>query len=100
VFAGSPIKRIGRAKMIRNALIAAGNSSDPGLVEAVVGLLSDDSPVVRGAAIWALRRLDSARWGGERGRRLADEGDQSVLGEWGAAAVDRVVPLVDLPVGE
>ena len=100
VFAGSPIKRIGRAKMIRNALMAAGNSSDPGLVEAVVGLLGDDSPVVRGAAIWALRRLDSARWGSERGRRLAEEGDQGVLDEWGAVAVDRVVPLVDPPAGE
>ncbi|TCP93721.1 epoxyqueuosine reductase [Sphingomonas sp. PP-CE-1A-559] len=100
VFAGSPIKRIGRAKMIRNALMAAGNSSDPGLVEAVVELLSDDSPVVRGAAIWALRRLDSVRWGSERGRRLADEGDQGVLGEWGAAAVDRVAPLVEPPAGE
>ena len=100
MFAGSPIKRIGRAKMIRNALVAAGNSGDPGLVEAIVGLLGDDSPVVRGAAIWALRRLDSACWGSERGRRLADESDQSVLGEWGAAAVDLVVPLVDPPAGE
>ncbi len=61
VFAGSPIKRIGRDRMVRNAAIAAGNSGDCGLVPVLVGalepLLADPSPVVAEAADWALRRL-------------------------------------------
>ena len=57
VFAGSPIKRIGRDRLVRNALIAAGNSGDPKLVRAVERLLDDVSEVVRDAADWALARL-------------------------------------------
>ena len=57
VFAGSPIKRIGRDKMVRNAAIAAGNSGDAGLARALTPLLEDTSPVVREAAGWALDRL-------------------------------------------
>ena len=59
VFAGSPIKRIGRDRMVRNCLIAAGNSGDPALVGAVRALLSDPDPVVREAAEWAELRLTS-----------------------------------------
>ena len=57
VFAGSPIKRIGRNRMIRNCLIAAGNSADAGLRGAVAALLTDPDPVVAEAAEWALARL-------------------------------------------
>ena len=57
VFAGSPIKRIGRNRMIRNCLIAAGNSGDAGLRGAVEPLLHDPDPVVAEAAEWALARL-------------------------------------------
>ncbi|GGA35736.1 tRNA epoxyqueuosine(34) reductase QueG [Sphingomonas psychrolutea] len=57
VFAGSPIKRIGRNRMIRNCLIAAGNSGDAGLRAAVTLLLDDPDPVVAEAAQWALGRL-------------------------------------------
>ncbi|NML06586.1 tRNA epoxyqueuosine(34) reductase QueG [Sphingomonas sp. G-3-2-10] len=57
VFSGSPIKRIGRDRMVRNCLIAAGNSGDAGLVEPVRRLLADDDAVVREAAEWALARL-------------------------------------------
>ena len=57
VFAGSPIKRIGRDRMIRNALIAAGNSGDPRLAPLVQDLLADENAVVRDAADWALSRL-------------------------------------------
>ena len=60
VFAGSPIKRIGRDRMVRNAAIAAGNSSDPTLVAALRPLLDDPSPVVAEAAGWALARLGGA----------------------------------------
>ncbi len=57
LFSGSPIKRIGRNRFIRNCLYAAGNSGDEGLVEAVRSLLDDDDEVVREAAMWALREL-------------------------------------------
>jgi epoxyqueuosine reductase len=59
VFAGSPIKRIGRDRMARNCLIAAGNSGSAALVEPVRALLDDPDEVVREAAEWALRRLSS-----------------------------------------
>lgn len=61
VFAGSPIKRIGRDRMVRNCLIAAGNSASAALVEPVRALLGDADPAVREAAEWALARLRSAR---------------------------------------
>jgi epoxyqueuosine reductase len=60
VFAGSPIKRIGRSRMVRNAAIAAGNSGDAALVAPLAALTGDDDPVVAEAAAWALRRLDAA----------------------------------------
>ena len=82
VFAGSPIKRIGRDRMARNCLIAAGNSGSVALVEPAARLLDDEAPVVRGAAIWALSRLDRARFEAERGARLAGEADEEVRKEW------------------
>jgi epoxyqueuosine reductase len=81
-FAGSPIKRIGRDRFLRNVLIAIGNSSEPGLVIPVVALLDDPSPLVRGAAVWALARLDRERAMAERTRRSATEHDSKVLEEW------------------
>jgi epoxyqueuosine reductase len=57
VFAGSPIKRIGRNRMVRNAAIAAGNSGSAALVEPLRKLLRDEDPVVAEAAQWALERL-------------------------------------------
>jgi len=80
-FAGSPVKRIGRDRFIRNVLIATGNSDDLQLLPQVESLLSDPSPLVRGAAVWALSRLA----GGdafERMRRAADEPDADVKSEW------------------
>jgi epoxyqueuosine reductase len=59
VFAGSPIKRIGRGRMVRNAAIAAGNSGLPDLVPALRRLSGDPDPVVADAAAWALRRLSA-----------------------------------------
>ncbi|MDB5687810.1 MAG: epoxyqueuosine reductase [Rhizorhabdus sp.] len=85
LFAGSPIKRIGRDRMIRNVAIAAGNSGDPTMVSKLLALLDDPAPVVRGAAIWALHRLDPEHWGRERDRRLVKEPDESVRAEWLAA---------------
>ncbi len=60
MFAGSPIKRIGRDRMVRNALIAAGNSGDPALRPRVERLRADPDPVVSEAADWALARLSAA----------------------------------------
>jgi epoxyqueuosine reductase len=85
VFAGSPIKRIGRDRMVRNCLIAAGNSGDPMLLGVVERLLDDPSDVVRGAAAWALSRLDADRWECQRERRLARETVAEVRAEWASA---------------
>ncbi|MDV3458062.1 tRNA epoxyqueuosine(34) reductase QueG [Sphingomonas sp. HF-S4] len=59
VFAGSPIKRIGRDRMVRNCLIAAGNSGSAALVPPVRALLGDPDETIREAAEWALARLCS-----------------------------------------
>jgi epoxyqueuosine reductase len=61
MFAGSPIKRIGRNRMIRNCLIAAGNSADQNLVSSVVRHVDDPDPVIAEAARWALDQLDELR---------------------------------------
>ncbi|WP_155006254.1 tRNA epoxyqueuosine(34) reductase QueG [Sphingomonas hengshuiensis] len=82
VFAGSPIKRIGRGRWVRNCLIAAGNSDSAALVAPVAALLDDPAPEVRGAAVWALSRLDRLRFAAERAARLAGEGDAGVRAEW------------------
>jgi epoxyqueuosine reductase len=68
--------------MVRNACVAAGNSGDLALVAPVVTLLDDEDPVVRGAAVWALGRLDPARAMAERANRAASETDPSVQAEW------------------
>jgi epoxyqueuosine reductase len=57
MFAGSPIKRIGVKRMIRNCLIAAGNSGDPSLVASVRKHVDDPDPVIAESAEWALAQL-------------------------------------------
>ena len=57
VFAGSPIKRIGRNRMVRNAAIAAGNSNDPSLIPALSRLVGDSDEIVAEAAAWAISQL-------------------------------------------
>jgi epoxyqueuosine reductase len=61
MFAGSPIKRIGRNRMIRNCLIAAGNSNDPQLRPSVSAHLDDLDPVIADAARWALDQIPERR---------------------------------------
>ena len=58
IFAGSPIKRIGRNRMVRNAAIAAGNSGDKGLIGRLRPLTDDEDAVVAEAARWAIERLE------------------------------------------
>ena len=82
LFSGSPIKRIGHGRFLRNVLIAIGNSGDATLVGLAEARLDADDPLVRGAAIWALRRLAPERAERQRLARLADEGDSSVRDEW------------------
>ncbi|ETI63290.1 4Fe-4S ferredoxin [Sphingobium sp. C100] len=57
IFSGSPIKRIGRNRMVRNAAIAAGNSGDARLLDRLTPLAQDDDPVVAEAAAWAIGKL-------------------------------------------
>jgi epoxyqueuosine reductase len=64
LFSGSPIKRIGRNRFIRNCLYAAGNSGDPMLAGPVAQLLSDPDAVVAEAAAWAVERLEGGRRAG------------------------------------
>ena len=61
LFSGSPIKRIGRDRFIRNCLYAAGNSGTAALIAPVAALCEDADPVVAEAARWALTRLDQGR---------------------------------------
>ena len=60
LFAGGPVKRIGRNRFVRNVLIAIGNSAEPALLPAAHPLLADPDPVVAEAAAWAVSRLESA----------------------------------------
>ncbi len=84
IFSGSPIKRTGRNKIIRNTLIAAGNSGDMTLIPAIIDLLDDPSDIVRGAAIWALKMLDEAQYAEERKQRYPHETAKNVRDEWDA----------------
>jgi len=90
-FSGSPIKRIGRDRFIRNVLIAAGNSEDKSLHPQVGALLDDSSPLVRAMAVWALCRLSAAAgdwtdWTRLKAAHLPGETDAQVRAEWKAGA--------------
>jgi epoxyqueuosine reductase len=89
LFAKSPVKRIGRARLLRNVLIAIGNSGEAGLAQTAAGLLDDESPLVRGAAIWALMRLDPELLKRSAARRRT-ENDPEVAAEWAAAQITPV----------
>ncbi|MEM6625768.1 MAG: tRNA epoxyqueuosine(34) reductase QueG [Pseudomonadota bacterium] len=82
VFAGSPIKRIGRDRFVRNVLIAIGNSGAPGLAQSAEAQLTDPSPLVRGAAVWALKQLRPDRLAELCEGALAVEADEDVRAEW------------------
>lgn len=57
IFAGSPVKRIGRDRLLRNVLIAMGNSGRPELLAVALRLCADENPVVAEAAAWAAEKL-------------------------------------------
>ncbi len=56
-FAGSPVKRIKRRRLVRNACVAAGNWGSETAVPALIPLLTDPEPIIRGHAAWALRQI-------------------------------------------
>jgi epoxyqueuosine reductase len=85
LFKKSAVKRVGRARFVRNVLIAIGNSGDASLTGEAERLLDDASPLVRGAAIWALGRLDRTRLEGCAAARNGAEPDPDVISEWAAA---------------
>ncbi len=83
LFTKSPVKRIGRDRFIRNVLIAIGNADDTALADEARRLLEDESPLVRGAAVWALSQLmapDAFR--ALASDRVDVERDESVCAEW------------------
>jgi epoxyqueuosine reductase len=90
MFSKSPIKRIGRDRFIRNVMIAVGNSGDSDLVASARARIDDASPLVRGAAAWALAQLLPEDEFAELARvHGAHESDSDVRGEWAAAKTAR-----------
>jgi epoxyqueuosine reductase len=83
-FAGTPVKRAGRDRFVRNVLCAIGNSGDANLAPAAAALLADKSPLVRGMAVWALSRLlDAGQFQSLKSERAGAESDPAVRGDWG-----------------
>ncbi|MBX4896171.1 tRNA epoxyqueuosine(34) reductase QueG [Rhizobium bangladeshense] len=87
-FSGSPVKRIGRDRFVRNVLIAAGNSGEKTLIPQCRTLVDDVSPVVRGMAVWALSRLMETGEFSAFAAQRAEESDDDVRNEWRLAGVN------------
>ncbi len=84
-FAGTPVKRTGRDRFVRNVICAIGNSADPALTGVAEARLGDSSPLVRGMAVWALRRLlDADAFKRLKSTHAPRERDAEVAGEWDA----------------
>lgn len=87
LFTKSPVKRVGRDRFLRNVLIAIGNSGEPTLADEARQLLDDASPLVRGAAVWALAQLmPRDEFDAVKADAIANERDESVREEWRAAS--------------
>ncbi|MEM8935524.1 MAG: tRNA epoxyqueuosine(34) reductase QueG [Pseudomonadota bacterium] len=88
LFTKSPIKRTGRDRFLRNVMIALGNSRDPSLLDKVRTRLTDDSPLVRGAAVWAFAKLsEPVEFEHAAQQNAPAEDDESVLQEWSAGRI-------------
>jgi epoxyqueuosine reductase len=86
LFAGSPVKRTGRDRFVRNVMIAIGNSNEPRLAATAARLLDDRSPLVRAMAVWALSQLCSHEsFAALAAVHLPQESDAAVCEEWRAA---------------
>lgn len=87
LFSGSPVKRIGRDRFVRNVLIAIGNSGDAAMIDGVIARLQDESALVRGAAVWAASQLmDGQAFAALRVAYVASETDAEVQAEWALSA--------------
>ena len=85
LFSGSPVKRTGRNRFVRNVLIAIGNSGEPALAGAAIALLQDDCEQVRAMAVWAaLQLLEKDAFDRLRAKHMAGETARAVLDEWRA----------------
>jgi epoxyqueuosine reductase len=82
IFRGSAVKRVGRDRFVRNVMIAVGNSGDAALVPAAEARLGDASPLVRAMAVWALKRLLSAKDFARLAAQSAPDSDPAVAAEW------------------
>jgi epoxyqueuosine reductase len=82
LFRKSPIKRTGRARFVRNVLIAIGNSGDVELLPCVVERLADESPLVRAMAVWAMARLADRPTYEQLAHQQHNEPDVGVQEEW------------------
>ena len=83
MFSGSPVKRVGRDRFLRNVMIAIGNSEENSLSAVATARLSDASPLVRGAAVWALSQItDAEEFSRLKRENAGSETDPGVLGEW------------------
>jgi epoxyqueuosine reductase len=87
-FAGTPIKRAGLARFLRNVLIATGNSGDPAFVPLVEPLLTHEQPLVRGAAVWALSRLVPRERIAALAHARTSEDNEDVQAEWNEALAE------------
>jgi epoxyqueuosine reductase len=94
LFSKSPVKRIGRDRFLRNVLYAIGNSGDPALAAEAERLLDDPSPVVRGAAVWALSRLSPREFMALRETRAPGEAQAEVREEWASGGEPAASALV------
>lgn len=93
-FSKSPIKRTGRTRFLRNVLIAIGNSGDAALVPVAERLLTDDAPLIRGAAVWALSRLLDGAAFARQAAAHAGEADPDVRAEWQRALTAATPPTI------
>jgi epoxyqueuosine reductase len=78
LFRGTPVKRLGRDRFVRNVLVAIGNSGMERLADSALGLIEDPSPLVRGMAVWALGRLAPQRLAGQAWRASKDNSPEVV----------------------
>ncbi len=89
MFAGTPVRRAGRVRFVANVLIAIGNSGDPGLAPVAEARLTDEAPLVRAMAVWALSQLlEPSAFRDLAARHGARESDSLVREEWQAGLAE------------
>ena len=87
-FSGSPIKRIGRDRFIRNVLIAIGNSKLKSLLPSIINLLDDNSILVQLASIWALSQISKNSFFIEKNKRINFLKNKELISEWKQSEMD------------